>query len=133
MARDQVGSIMGELTGMVEASVKGLGRDLTVNLRAETPKDTGLAASSWIPNVGKPGPAVSSKRTAEGVQEARRAQEMGLAGLATYKLYRGPIFVSNPQPYVLSLNDGNSSQAPSGFIPRTVTRTVRQTARKRSA
>lgn len=127
MARDQVADIMGELTDMVEGTVKGLGRSLTVNLVRSTPKDTGLASRSWVPAIGKPAePVAVGKNTAAGVREATEAQERGLAELDRYKLRHGPVIVSNGQTYVLTLNDGHSGQAPSGFVQRAVQQTAKR-------
>ena len=127
MARDQVADIMGELTDMVEGTVKGLGRDLTLNLAAATPKDTGLAAASWLPRAGRPAePVARNQNTAEGVAIARQAQAQALAALDRYTLRQGQIIIRNSQGYVGALNDGHSGQAPSGFIQRTVEQTARR-------
>ena len=133
MPRDQVDDIVGELAAMVEDSVKGLSRELTLNLTAATPKDTGLAARSWIPSAGRPAPPVAvGQRTPAGVRAAAEAQEAGLAELKNYNLGRGPVVITNGQTYVLSLNDGHSRQAPSAFVQRTIVQTVRRGPRTRS-
>ena len=134
MARDQVGGIMSELTNLVEDSVKGLGRDLTLNLKTATPRDTGLAGSSWQLSIGKPAePVAVGQRSPAGVRRAAEAQQKGLDSLTRYRLAQGNVIITNSQPYISQLNLGHSGQAPSGFVQRTVLRTTRQTAGKRRA
>ena len=123
----QVSDIMGELNGFVEDETRGLARDVTAELVRATPKDTGLASRSWTPSIGRPGPAVAvGQNTPAGVRAAAEAQERGLAELERYTLRRGPVYISNGQTYVLSLNDGHSGQAPSGFIQRSIVKVTRR-------
>jgi len=96
-----------------------------------TPIDTGWASANWIPSVGAPVTATAGTRpdnATHGANNASRtAQQQGIANVATkFDYYRdGTIHVSNAVPYIIELNEGNSSQAGPGFVQRGMHRVVR--------
>jgi hypothetical protein len=120
--------IMAELTGNVEDAIKKIVVNSTANLIETTPRDTGWARSNWIPNIGAP---VNFKSgTAEQARDgnvSNAAQEVGLASVITkYKLSSGAVHITNNVPYIISLNNGSSSQAPKGFVELAIIDAIRQ-------
>lgn len=123
MARDrQIRLIVGELDGLTEKVVTKLTLDITANLIEATPVDTGWARANWVPNIGSaydPGDVIefdSREERQSRTPQARADQQAGTASVLTYRLERGPIFVTNNVPYIQILNEGSSRQAPSAFI-----------------
>lgn len=108
--------------------VKKVVTDVVANLVAApmeggTPVDTGWARANWIPNIGSPVKVPRGSRTAVG--RASASQERGVATvLASYTVTKGKVYISNPVPYIVFLNEGSSKQAPAGFIQRAVRKAV---------
>lgn len=123
--RAQIAAIGRELERAVEGVVQDITRDIARELAASTPRDSGAAAASWRPSVGRP-KSRPVARNAAGVARAKGEQAAGLAEVSGYKLSHGKAYVSTAQPYVASLNDGSSSQEPSAFIQRGVAQAVRR-------
>jgi hypothetical protein len=76
-----------------------------------TPVDTGWARANWIPSVG------TATEQTDGTPQSvsTGAQQIGIAQVAAYRGAQ-PVFVSNNVPYIMTLNDGSSKQAPAGFV-----------------
>ncbi len=74
-----------------------------------TPVDTGHARANWVPSVGT-AHAMVIAGTGSGAHDA------GVSAVLAYKLGDGACWLSNAVPYIASLNDGHSAQAPSGFV-----------------
>jgi hypothetical protein len=107
--------------------VKAITLEITSNLIKSTPVDTGWARANWVPSVGTPaGGTVGSPR---GVSAG--AQAAGQAKVAGYKITQGNVFITNNVPYILRLNDGSSTQAPSGFIQQAIARGIKAGAKVR--
>jgi len=93
-------------------------------LQSATPVDTGHARSAWTPSVGspveerldRPANEVDAKSSASGRLSENRAKAEAIAD--SYLLPQGTVFISNNVPYVIFLDQGSSSQAPSNFIER---------------
>lgn len=124
----QIKAIVQALDKTTEAVVIRLGLNITANLVETTPVDTGWARANWVPSIG------ASKRTPEVrqptsalVQGQAALQAAGQAGLLSYKIGAGSVFISNNVPYIGRLNDGSSTQAPTGFIQAAIRRGVAQT------
>lgn len=116
------------LERFTEKHVKIITLDARSNLTEDTPRDTGWARNNWVPSIGSPyegGGGVTSPEPSD-VAAARSAGDRGQAlVLATYTLGRGKVFVSNNVPYITRLNNGSSTQAPSGFVQAAIARAVR--------
>jgi len=100
------------------------------NVTEATPVDTGWARANWVPAIGEPfeETAGSAEQAADGRVSQAEAQ-LGLAEVATaYRIERGPVFISNNVPYIASLNDGSSDQAPTGFVQTAIADAVRTVA-----
>ena len=96
--------------------------EIHAGLQENTPKDTRFAASQWVPRIGGPVKSTSGSPEAVSFAEARAgAAEVA----ATYRVERGPIYISNPTAYIGKLNRGSSKQAPAGFVQRTIIRGLR--------
>lgn len=108
---------LGQFTGRV---VQKLAMDITANLIETTPIDTGWARSNWVPNIGEP--VTSTTGAPEGVSFA--SQQAGIAGLASYQVALGAVFITNNVPYIQVLNDGHSKQAPIGFVQLAIDKAV---------
>lgn len=108
--------------------VKKVVTDVVANLVAApmeggTPVDTGWARANWIPNIGSP--VKSPRGTRDSVGRAAASQGRGIAVvLASYKIAKGKVYISNPVPYIVFLNEGSSTQAPAGFIQRAIRKAV---------
>lgn len=124
----QIKAIIQALEETAEKAVIRLGLNITANLIEDTPVDTGWARANWVPAIGasRASPA-ASQPTGAMVQTQAALQASGQVGLLSYKLSRGSVFISNNVPYINRLNDGSSTQAPSGFVQAAIRRGVQQT------
>ncbi|MCH7524013.1 MAG: hypothetical protein IIC74_03120 [Bacteroidetes bacterium] len=103
--------------------IKNLTIKVTDELASETPKLTTWAASNWIPSVGSPHDVVVGSKIAVGA--AIDAQNNGKTIFAkTYKLPQ-LAFVTNNVPYIIPLNEGSSTQAPSGFVQNAIAKSIK--------
>ncbi len=128
----QIRLIVGALEGFTENLIKKMAFDVVANLRkagAEggTPVDTGWARANWIPSMGADA-ATTPKGTQESVGVAEAAVAAGLGSLLNYKLMFGSVFITNNVFYIISLNDGTSTQAPKGFVQAAITAAVAMNA-----
>lgn len=89
-----------------------------------TPIDTSKAISNWILSINDP-VLIDQDAFAEGIRgstyQASKAEVMNFARTQIAKKQAGePIFLSNAAPYIRSLEEGSSSQAPAGFLRQSV-------------
>lgn len=116
--------VVRSLRQFTDLMVKKVVSDVVANLVAApmeggTPVDTGWARANWIPNIGGPVKAPRGSRSAVG--RASASQERGVATVLTsYTVAKGKVYISNPVPYIVFLNEGSSRQAPAGFIQRAI-------------
>lgn len=123
MARSpQLQVIFDDLERLTERAVRRVSFNLSSNLIQLTPRDTGWAASNWVPAIGAPFLVTyGSKQSVDG-----SAQQRGLGAIAGYRVSDGLVFVSNNVPYIQLLNDGHSAKAPAGFIETAIDMAIRQ-------
>ena len=125
----QVDRIVKELEELGERIVRAIVFEINAELVASTPVDTGWARANWIPSVGTPNGSTRTNRpTPAMVPGAAAEHAAGLASLSAFRLGQ-TAFIVNNVPYILRLNAGRSSQAPSGFVDRAVERGVQKAAR----
>ena len=93
-----------------------LAMDIHGRLVEETPKDTGWAASNWVPQIGSR--YSSTVGSPEGIDTSQ--QVAGMAQLAGWDIKKGPAFISNNVEYIQALNAGHSQQAPAMFVEKIV-------------
>lgn len=112
----QADDIAAELERGLAMQAKKLVLDVTANLIATTPVDTGWARANWFPSVGSPVMVASGSPAAPPTGQ----QQAAMVDVLRYTLEQGDLWVANPVPYVVFLNYGTSSQQPSGFIERAI-------------
>ena len=123
--------VMNALGKSLGTVVKKITLDVTANLIGTTPVDTGWARANWIPTLGSPiledlsGVTNRGDKTAR-VSGAGSKQDAGNASILKYTLKSGDTFVTNNVPYIRDLNDGSSSQAPSGFVQLAIQQALTQ-------
>jgi len=141
MARNAVQVVVAELDRFINDVMKKLALDLVAILSSApseggTPIDTGWASANWIPYIGKPKGSPVGTRPENKERKlnnaSRAAQETAVAQVAIGYRHQdnNTITVSNAVPYIIELNDGNSKQAPSGFVQKAAHRVVREFRKK---
>lgn len=76
-----------------------------------TPVDTGRARGNWRVGIGSPSFEVSEGTDTGGASTASTGDLI----ISTWKIGKGPIFISNSVPYIIDLDQGSSAQAPNGM------------------
>ncbi len=124
------------MTGFAEQLIKKLVLDIVANLlrapsQGGTPVDTGWARANWIPVLGRsssrptpqPGDAAQTKGAA---RQLTAQQEAAVAAIVIgYRIAKGKITIANNVPYIVRLDQGDSSQAGAGFVRRAIVRAIR--------
>ena len=99
----------------LEQIFKALCLEIDRELRKSTPVDTGHARANWVPSIGAP-------HAGEVIGDAVHAA--AVAGVLSFRLGDGALWVSNAVSYVPILNYGTSSQAPPLWIEAAIDRAV---------
>ena len=125
MADRQVRAVVRALEGFSSRLIRKITLDVTANLVETTPVDTGWARANWVPSIGFPRlePATDSPTVAI-VPPQVIVQKAATAGIFAYRLEQGSVFVTNNVPYIVELNDGKSTQAPTGFVQAAIRKAV---------
>lgn len=119
LSRDQK-RLSKNLAIVIEESKKKIVLGAMSNLIRVTPVATGHARSNWVPSIGFPYTEVDGSR--EHVSHAAQTAGMGeIKSLGRARDLHGrfiarEVYITNNVPYIRKLNDGSSSQAPSGFV-----------------
>lgn len=79
------------------------------------PVDTGWARANWAMSIGTPGTGVIGTYPGKGVKSSV-APIFDLASVLSQAKPFGIIWIYNNVPYILALEDGHSSQAPTGMV-----------------
>ena len=127
----EVDQVINQLEEFVERAVRNLATNTTNTVARATPRDTGYASANWIPRVGSDdtrAPALA--RSTQSAASIRVQQTTAVANLTAYRLARGMIFIPNNVRYIVELNEGSSTQAPSAFVQTAIARAVNQTRRE---
>ncbi len=111
-----------ELSAFVEKLVVKLSSETTRELTKKTPRDTGFAESNWIPQIGSFNAAPVGTKISVGL--AVDAQKKSLSLLSRYKLPK-KVFIVNNVSYIVDLNEGTSTQAPSGFVQNAIAKAIK--------
>lgn len=131
MASKQVQRIENELTGAVEKVVGKLQLRVLQGLQAGSPVDTGHARSGWFPATGTPvtnrldRPVDRAEAEDAAARRARRNLARATEILRSYRLRLGRVFITNPVPYIISLNEGSSSQAGARWVDKVIALAVK--------
>lgn len=113
--------VSGILKEVVEAVVVKVSVNATAQLGEDTPRDTGWAASNWVPSIG-PG-SLTPFGSKLAVSEA--AKEAGLAILVSTYALPQLVHITNPVDYILKLNDGTHSQHPKFFVETAIAKAIK--------
>ena len=112
-------SIFDDISAEVNKEGRALGINLLNGLVMLTPVDTGRAKGNWFVGLNK------SVRTIEEDRRQSAALSEGLNVIGGAKSIKYPeIVLSNNLPYIESLNNGTSDQAPKKFIETEIDRVV---------
>ncbi len=99
---------------------------LMQTLPSATPVDLGTARSGWTPNIGSPvteriqAKANDDETRAAAAQRLKANASRGAKVAAKYRVRQGEIFISNPVPWIIPLNEGSSAQAPAMFVQKAI-------------
>ena len=115
-----VEEVVAELKNFTDKKVKQLILEVTATLIEDTPVKTGWAQSNWIPKIGSPlSEPVGSKENV-----TKSEQEKGVAIIATKYKVPDIVYISNVVEYIVRLNEGTSTQAPSGFVQNAIAKAI---------
>lgn len=126
MANQDIIAILKGLDEFVGELAQKLNVNITAELQATTPVDTGWARTNWVPSIGQPFSGTAGTRSlAEQGSLDPNPQANGIAALASqYKLGLGDIFISNNVDYITKLNDGSSRKAPRYFVQAAIEKQI---------
>lgn len=127
---NSIGKLKSSLKSSVNEHTKQRAMILLAHLTEDTPVDTSKAISNWQVGLGRaitreipahyPGRRGSSKMASQGVAVV-------YGQLLLHDRRQGQaIHITNNASYILDLNAGSSMQAPSGFIEKAISRSIRQ-------
>jgi hypothetical protein len=116
------------LDGLIGQAVRKLTVNATRQLRKDNPVDTGFSRSNWIPSIGAPYKGRAGERKVGKIDDSVQLQ--GAINILSYKLVQGNTYIANNVSYVPQLNNGSSGQAPRGYIPRALNKTIAKTVVK---
>lgn len=128
-----------QLEKVTERVIANLTAAAWQSLVVSTPVDTGFARSRWTPTIGSPitqvavRPADDAAARSDASSELSKNQQRAAAIQQGYRLSKGPVFISNPTPYLVFLNQGSSAQAPANFIERAIVQAIQSLASRNVA
>lgn len=100
-------------------------------LTSANPVDTGFSRSSWTPTIGSAIEGAKMRPTERGAAISAASTSLAATAAAareiasSYTLPQGRVFITNPVPYIVFLNEGSSSQAPAKFVERAIDQAIR--------
>ena len=105
-----------EKTGIkANTVIKKVAFDITNSVIDMSPVDTGRFKNNWNLSIGSINTSTTESTDLSGAGAMRRAS----ASLASFQV-GDSIYISNSLPYAQRLEDGYSTQAPSGMVKLTV-------------
>lgn len=111
-----------EVENGVEQGMRDCAGAVARSVIGGTPADTGRARSNWSAQMDEPArgliPAyVPGKAGSTAQENAKAATQAAVAKIAHFDIDKHKsIHITNNLPYIGSLNDGHSKQAPAGFV-----------------
>lgn len=103
-----------KVLGTLDKRIRRTALAVDAQLVLTTPVDTGRARSNWVPSINTPQIKIVEPGQRESIGEAIKNYELDQT-----------IFITNSLPYIRSLNDGHSQQAPAGFVDLAIQAGVR--------
>ena len=120
-------SIKADMIGEISQDVRKTAFVVLQGVTLKTPKDTGLATSSWLLGISN-APTEQPLTSVPAAQSAGESQGKGLRIIAQYPNNALPdLWIVNNQPYIGRLNDGSSLQAPAKFVEQSISEAVNRT------
>lgn len=117
-------SIKSDLIGEIAQDVRKTAFVVLQGVTLKTPKDTGLATSSWLLGISN-APTEQPLTSVSADQSAGAAQAKGLVIIGQYPNNALPdLWIVNNQPYIGRLNDGYSEQTPAKFVEASISEAV---------
>lgn len=101
----QADDIGANLLALVGGAAKALTLEVTAELTAASPVDTGHVRRNFVPSVAQPFDG----------EDDGAAQQQGQAAVLSYKIGDGDLYVTNNVDYLQYLVLGSSSQQPAGW------------------
>lgn len=133
-ATDDADFIVRDLEQFTEERLQGLFTGVYDEVSAATPVDTTWARSNWLGSVGTPDErAIPNLRREQKLAQVGGRQGEAAAGravLARYKLSDGAAYIVNSVPYIVELNSGSSTQAPTAFVQLAIERAIAKATAK---
>lgn len=96
-----------KVLGRLEKTIRAIALIVDAELVRTTPVDKGRARANWLPSLNVP-----DNRMIDGPASNKPSIK---PTLNSFKL-SDTILITNNLPYIRSLNDGSSQQAPAGFV-----------------
>jgi hypothetical protein len=120
-------SIKADMIGEISQDVRKTAFVVLQGVTLKTPKDTGLATSSWL--LGISNAPTDRPLTSVGKDQSNsEAQAKGLVIIGQYPNSALPdLWIVNNQPYIGRLNDGYSEQTPAKFVEASISEAVNRT------
>jgi hypothetical protein len=116
---DDILSITEIIDDFVKERVEVMAVELVADLVVKTPKDTTLAASSWILTLDEPTDLVV------GEPDITIPVEVAKGMISARQSPYGTIYIQNNQDYIGDLNRGTSKKAPKMFVETAIARAIR--------
>jgi hypothetical protein len=116
----QIREIMKSLRDATARSSRRLALRSLELVSQQTPIDTGHAQSNWVLSVGAPYTQIDGSKDAV----STAAQQAGISRIKRYRIGEGAIWLTNNVPYIVILNLGSSTQAPSAFVEKALNQAV---------
>lgn len=118
-------SVLDELTELTSQEVRKVGFKVLQGVTLKTPKDTGLATSSWLVGIQSAPRDAPTTSPADAASSTLYAVNAGLSVIGVYPKNQLPdLWIVNNLPYIGRLNDGSSLQAPAKFVEQTIAEVV---------
>lgn len=120
-------SIKADLIGEIAQDVRNTAFVVLQGVTLKTPKDTGIATSSWLLGISN-APTERPLTSVGKDQSNSEAQAKGLVIIGQYPNNSLPdLWIVNNQPYIGRLNDGYSEQTPAKFVEASISEAVNRT------
>ena len=118
-------SVLDELTELTSKEVRAVGFKVLQGVTLKNPKDTGRSASDWLVGIQSPPTERAESSPTDAAGSASYAINNGLSIINAYPKQQLPdLWIVNNQPYIGSLNDGSSLQAPAKFVEQSIAEAV---------
>lgn len=118
-------SVFNDLTAEISEDVRKVGFKVLQGVTLKTPKDKGLATSSWLVGIQSPPTEQPTVSPTDAAGSTSYALNAGGQIIAVYPKNQLPdLWIVNNLPYIGKLNDGSSLQAPAKFVEQSIAEAV---------